>query len=72
MTARLGVGVLAVVMVPVLVVALLLWVLFFGAQSAEAACSDSAGAVDVATIPAGARVAGFGHEQLVNAALIVT
>ena len=71
MTARLGVGVLAVVTVPVLVMALLLWVLFFGAQSAEAACSDSAGAVDVATIPADARVAGFGHAQLVNAALIV-
>ena len=71
MTGRVGLGVLAVVLVPVLVVALLLWVLFFGAQSAEAACGDSAGAVDVATIPAGARVAGFGHEQLVNAALIV-
>ena len=71
MTGRVGLGVLAMAMVPVLVVALLLWVLFFGAQSAEAACSDSAGAVDVATIPAGARVAGFGHEQLVNAALVV-
>jgi hypothetical protein len=68
---RAGVGVLAVVMVPVLVVGLLLWVLFFAAQPAVAACAATAGTVVATRIPVGARVAGFGQAQLVNAALIV-
>lgn len=71
MSGRVGVGVLAVVMVPVLMVALLLWVLFFGAQPAQAACLPTGAPVEVAAIPADARVAGFGQGQLVNAALIV-
>lgn len=65
-----GVGVLAVVMVPVLAIAMLLWVLFFGG-SAAAACLPGGGPVNVAAIPADARVGAYGHDQLVNAALIV-
>ena len=71
MTGRMGAGVLTVVLVPVLLAGLLLWVLFFGAQSAEAACSPDVASVDVDTIPPGAQVAGFERAQLVNAALIV-
>lgn len=65
-----GVGVLAAVMVPVVAIAMLLWVLFFGG-SAAAACLPGGGPVNVAAIPADARVGGYGHDQLVNAGLIV-
>ncbi|MFD1722423.1 hypothetical protein [Amnibacterium endophyticum] len=71
MNGRAGVGVLTVVLVPVLLAGLLLWVLFFGAQPAVAACSPDLVSVDAAAIPPGAQVAGFGQAQLVNAALIV-
>jgi hypothetical protein len=70
-TGRAGLRVCAVVMVPTLMVGLLLWVLFFGAQSAQAACTPQTGPVDPTVIPDGAEVAGFGHTQLVNAAEIV-
>lgn len=67
-----GFGVLAVVMVPVVAVALLLWVLFFGTEQAQASCIGQAvGPVDERAIPTGARVAGFGHDQLVNAEAVV-
>ena len=69
---RSGFGALTVVMVPLVTIALLLWVLFFGtAAPAQAACAGaSTGPVDAAAIPAGARVGGFGRDQLVNAAAI--
>lgn len=71
MVVRTGFGVLAVVGVPVVAVALLLWVLFFGtAAPAQAACNSAAGPIDVKAIPASAQVRGFGHDQLVNAAAI--
>lgn len=72
MVVRTGFGVLTVVLAPVMVVALLLWVLFFGtAAPAQAACSGaSTGPIDARTIVASARVHGFGHDQLVNAAAI--
>ena len=65
-----GLGVLAAVMVPVVAIAMLLWVLFFGG-SAAAACLPGGGPVNVSAIPADARVGAYGHDQLVNAALIV-
>jgi len=65
-----GLGVLAAVMVPVVAVATLLWVLFFGGTAA-AACLPGGGPINVAAIPADARVGAYGHDQLVNAALIV-
>ncbi|MWV60845.1 hypothetical protein [Rathayibacter sp. VKM Ac-2754] len=65
-----GLGVLAAVMVPVVAIALLLWVLFFGGAAA-AACLPGGGPVNVAAIPADAKVGAYGHDQLVNAALIV-
>jgi hypothetical protein len=72
MVVRTGFGVLTVVLIPIVAVALLLWVLFFGtAAPAQAACSGATtGPIDAKTIPAGARVRGFGHDQLVNAAAI--
>lgn len=65
-----GLGLLAAVMVPVLAIAMLLWVLFFGG-SAAAACLPGGGPVNVSAIPADAKVGAYGHDQLVNAALIV-
>ncbi|NRG43082.1 hypothetical protein HRK28_19425 [Rathayibacter sp. VKM Ac-2835] len=65
-----GLGVLAAVMVPVVAVVMLLWVLFFGG-SAAAACLPGGGPVNVSAIPADAKVGAYGHDQLVNAALIV-
>jgi hypothetical protein len=65
-----GLGVLAAVMVPVVAIAMLLWVLFFGG-AASAACLPGGGPISVSAIPADAKVGGYGHEQLVNAALIV-
>ncbi|KSU51582.1 hypothetical protein [Microbacterium enclense] len=68
--AKGGAGVLAAVMVPVLAIAMLLWVLFFGG-SAAAACLPGGGPVNIAAIPADAKVGAYGHDQLVNAAAIV-
>jgi len=65
-----GLGVLAAVMVPVVAIAMLLWVLFFGG-AATAACLPGGGPISVSAIPADARVGGYGRDQLVNAALIV-
>lgn len=65
-----GVGVLVVVLVPVLAIAMLLWVLFFGGSAAAACAPSVAGQIDVAAIPTDAQVGAYGREQLVNAALI--
>ncbi|NQX18257.1 hypothetical protein [Rathayibacter sp. VKM Ac-2857] len=65
-----GLGVLAAVMVPVISIAMLLWVLFFGG-SAAAACLPGGGPVNVSALPADAKVGAYGHDQLRNAALIV-
>jgi hypothetical protein len=64
-----GLGVLAAVMVPVVAIALLLWVLLFGG-SAQAACLPGGGPINVSAIPADAKVGAYGYDQLVNAALI--
>ncbi|PPH76249.1 hypothetical protein C5C50_16215 [Rathayibacter sp. AY1D9] len=65
-------GVLAAVLAPLLAIALLLWLLFFGAaEDAAAACLPGGGPVNVSAIPADAKVGAYGHDQLVNAALIV-
>lgn len=68
--AKGGLGVLAFVMVPVVAIAILLYVLLFGG-AAVAACLPAGGPVNVSAIPADAKVGAYGHDQLVNAALIV-
>jgi hypothetical protein len=65
-----GIGILAVVLVPVLVVALSMWVLFFGGASASACTVGSGTQISVDGIAADAAVGGYTHDQLVNAALI--
>lgn len=67
-------GVIAVLAVPsaVIVLALSLVLLVSGKDSAAAACNPVAGSVtiDPATVP-DTTIAGYGHEQLVNAAYII-
>ncbi|RFA06810.1 hypothetical protein B7R21_18355 [Subtercola boreus] len=69
MASKGGIGILAVVLVPVLVVALSMWVLFFGGSAS--ACTVGSGAqIDVDGIGADAAVGAYKRDQLVNAALI--
>ncbi|PPF66178.1 hypothetical protein C5C18_11770 [Rathayibacter tritici] len=63
-------GVLALAMVPVALFAVIVVVVFGGGATSASACTPSAGVVDTAAISADANVAGFGHDQLVNAGLI--
>lgn len=63
--------VLAVLLVPVMFVGLLAVAVVAAAQTAAADdCTPGAATADAAAVPTNAQAAGFGYEQLVNAALI--
>lgn len=70
MAGKGGIGILAIVMVPVLVVALSFFVLFFGGSSASACTVGTGAQISVDGIAADAAVDSYKRDQLVNAALI--
>jgi len=65
-----GSAIIAFVMAPVLVVALCLFVIFFGSTPANACGVGTGTQIDVDSIAEDAAVGGFSREQIVNAAYI--
>ncbi|MBF4632688.1 hypothetical protein ITJ42_15825, partial [Clavibacter michiganensis subsp. phaseoli] len=65
-----GSAIIAFVMAPVLVVALCLFVIFFGSTPANACGVGTGTQIDVDSIAEDAAVGGFTREQIVNAAYI--